>query len=97
MTLAYLGDKLAVSSVGVGDKPVIHLTDTQNLIHKNLRITALQVGFTCEEVRAANFYGTWYHGSVGGGIVVIGILGELGLLVILHVEEIAVGVLDGER
>lgn len=97
VTLAYLGDKLAVSSVGVGDKPVIHLTDTQNLIHKNLRITALQVGFTCEEVRAANFYGTWYHGSVGGGIVVIGILGELGLLVILHVEEIAVGVLDGER
>ncbi len=38
MALQYLGDKLAVGTVGVGDKPVIHFAHTKHLIHNGLWI-----------------------------------------------------------
>ena len=55
VTLAHFGDKLAVCSVGVGDKPVIHLADTKHLIHKSLWIAFAQFDLFCKEFGAANF------------------------------------------
>ena len=57
VTLAHLGDKLAVCAVGVGDKPVIHLADTQHFLDHLAGITLAQLYLFGKEFGAANFYG----------------------------------------
>lgn len=57
MPLAHLGDKLAVGAVGIGDKPVIHLTHTQNFLDHLAGITLAQLHLFGKEFGAANFYG----------------------------------------
>ena len=53
MTLADLGDKLAVGAVGIGDEPVIHFAHTKHLIHKSLWIAFAQFDIFCKEFGAA--------------------------------------------
>lgn len=55
VTLAYLGDKLAVCAVGIGDEPVIHFAHTEHLIHEGTGITVAQFDLFCKEFGAANF------------------------------------------
>ena len=57
VALAHLGDKLAVCAVGIGDEPVIHFADTQNLIHKCLWITVAEFNLFGKEFGSAYFYG----------------------------------------
>ena len=57
VALAHLGNELAVCAVGVGDEPLVHLADAQNLIHNHLRITLLKLGLFGKEVGTAYFYG----------------------------------------
>ena len=57
MPLAHLGDKLAVGTVGVGDKPVIHFAHTQDFLDHLAGITLAQLHLFCKEFGAANFYG----------------------------------------
>ena len=59
VTLAHFGDKLAVCSVGVGDKPVIHLADTQHFLDHLAGITLAQLYLFGKEFGAANFYSVW--------------------------------------